>query len=352
MPLLVSLLLFSPVIKGTDMPLLMMLGGGFIVFMILIFSYYSMSWTPTTVYYGSYFMTGLLAIIVIIGLGILFKLFSGEFKKLSGWPGFFANLFFFIPCLASDGLQYLFYQFKITPNIVILLLFIEIALVLLYAYTPVIIDKILQKDNTLLLNHPVFINREIPIGNSSLLLTEPISDNSVYKQPDTYRTNYTFSMWIYLNPHSNSNSAYENGAKIFDFGNGKPSIYYYNQSNNTRLANKDVYGIQFTNKILDSSLNIIKSGNEISLPNQKWNNFVFNYFDSKVDLYVNGSLERTFEFSNNMPEYRPTDLITVGDKDGLQGAICNVHYYKTPLSAETISSLYNLLFMKNPPLNI
>ena len=351
-PLLLSLILFSPVIKANDMPLLMMLGGGFIIFMILIFSYYSMSWTPNTVYYGSYVMNTLLAVIVIIGLGIVFKLFSGQFKKLSGWPGFFANLFFFIPCLLSDGLQYLFYQFKITPNVVILLLFIEIALILLYAYMPVIMNKILQKDTTLLLDHPVFINRELPIGNSSLFLLEPIDDNSVYKQPNPYRTNYTFSMWIYLNPQSNSNSGYENGAKIFDFGNGKPSISYKNQSNNTRLANKDIYEIQFTNAKVDASFNRVETTYEISLPNQKWNNFVFNYFDSKVDLYVNGSLERTFEFSNNMPKYEPTDVITVGSKYGLLGAICNVHYYKTPLSAEKISTLYNLLYLKNPPFSI
>jgi len=315
--------------------------------MILIFSYYSMSWTPNTVYYGGYAMNILLLMIVVVGLGVVFKMFSGQFKKLSGWPGFYANLFFFIPCLVSDALQYLFNQFKITPNVVVLLLFIEIALILLYAYMPVIVDKIMQKDTSLILNHPVFIDKEIPIGNSSMFLLNPIDDNSVYKQPNPYRTNYTFSMWIYLNPQSNENSAYINGAKIFDFGNGKPSISYKNQSDNTRLANKDVYLVSFTNKGVARDAIY-----EISLPNQKWNNFVFNYFDSKVDLYINGSLERTFEFSNNMPEYLPTDVITVGSNNGLLGAICNVNYYKTPMSSEKIATLYNLLSMKNPPLTM
>jgi hypothetical protein len=343
-PLILSFILFSPLIKETDMPLLMMLGGGFIGFMILIYSYYTSSWTPSTVYYGGYLMNSLLFIIIAIGLAIIFKVFSGQLKKLSGWPGFFANLLFFIPCLMSDGLQYLANQFSITPNVVILLLFIEIIVILLYAYIPVIINKISQKNSALLLNHPVFMDKEIPIGNSSMFLMEPIDDNSVYKQANPYRTNYTFSMWIYLNPQSNANNAYINGAKIFDFGNGKPRISYKNQSDNTRLANKDIYAITFSNKG-DATY-------EISLPNQKWNNFVFNYFDSKVDLYINGSLERTFEFSNNMPEYLPTDVITIGDKNGLQGAICNINYYKTPLSSEKIVTLYNLLSMKNPPLNV
>jgi hypothetical protein len=83
-----------------------------IIFMILIFSYYSMAWTPNTVYYGSYVMNTLLAVIVIIGLGIVFKLFSGQFKKLSGWPGFFANLFFFIPFLLFAATMHLYYFLK------------------------------------------------------------------------------------------------------------------------------------------------------------------------------------------------------------------------------------------------
>jgi hypothetical protein len=136
------------------------------------------------------------------------------------------------------------------------------------------------------------------------------------------------------------------------FAETKYRLIDKNQSDNTRLANKDVYIIQFTNKRFDASNNRVESTYEISLPNQKWNNFVFNYIDSKVDLYINGSLERTFEFTNNVPKYLPTDVITVGSNNGLQGAICNINYYKTPISSETIVSLYNLLFMKNPPLNL
>jgi hypothetical protein len=343
-PLLISIFLFSPIVKMDDIPTLMILCGGFIAMMILLYTYFSMSWNSSTLYYGSHFMTALMFIIVIVGLGIFFKIFSGQLKKLTGWSGFFINLLFFLPCLLSDGLQYILHQFKITPNIVILLLFIEIVLILLYAYIPVIIDKISKKDTSTILNHPVFIDKEIPIGNSSLFLLNQIDDKNVYSGEQIYRSNYTFSMWIYLNQHSSSNAAYVNGAKIFDFGGGKPSIYYKNESSNTRIPNKDVYVVSFSNASPDAKY-------ELHLPNQKWNNFVLNYVDSKVDLYINGSLERTFEFSNNLPTYSATDVITIGDKNGLQGAICNVNYYKEPLSSEKIMLLYNLLSIKNPPIN-
>jgi hypothetical protein len=349
-PLLISFFIFSPMVNAEDMSLLSILGGGFIFLMIAIYIYYCSSWTPNSIYYSSYLMNALLFTIIIVGLGIVFKVFSGQVKKLSGWPGFFANLFFFIPCLLSDAVQYIFYQFKITPNIVILLLFIEIILIVLYACVPLIIDKISKSNTSTLVSRPMFINRAIPIGDSSLFLMNPIDDSNVNSQ--TYRTNYAFSMWIYLNQHSSANSSYTNSANIFDFGNGKPTIAFKNESTNTRLINKDVYIITFTNTSVDASNNQVDTNYEISLPNQKWNNFVFNYIDSKVDLYINGSLERTFEFANNVPNYLPTDVITVGSNNGLQGAICNINYYKTPISSETIVSLYNLLFMKNPPLNL
>lgn len=349
-PLLISFFIFSPLVKAGDGSTVMMLGAAFICMMIVIYSYYSTTWTPNTVYYGGYVMNILLLLILIVGLGVIFKVFSGQLKKLSGWPGFFSNLMFFIPCLLSDGMQYLFQQINITPNAVILLLFIEIALILLYLYIPVIIDKLSKTNTTLLLNRPVFIDKELPIGDSSLFLMSQSDDTSL--GGSIYRKNYTFSMWIYLNPPTQTNDEHTNGVKIFDFGNGKPKISYKNQSNNTRLLKKDTYEITFTNTALDASNNKIDTNYEISLPNQKWNNFVFNYLGSKVDLYINGSLERTFNFSNNVPVYLPTDVITVGSKNGLEGAICNVNYYKTPLSSDKIATIYNLLFMKNPPMNL
>lgn len=344
-PLLISIFIFSPSVNVDDMQITLLLGGGFIMMMIVLYSYFSISWNPTTLYYSSYSMNILLFIIFIVGLGILFKVFSGELKKMNGWPGFFINLLFFLPCLFNDGLQYLLNQFRITPNIVIILLFLEIVLVLLYVYIPVLINKISQSDKSTILNRPIFLDREIPIGDSSLFLLKPIDDSIVYKSEQVYRRNYTFSMWIYLNPQSSTNNAYVNGAKIFDFGGGKPRIDYKNQSNNTRIPNKDVYIISFSNTSPDAKY-------EIHLPNQKWNNFVFNYVDSKVDLYINGSLERSFEFSDNVPEYLPTDIITIGDKNGLQGSICNVRYLPDILTPEKIMLLYNLLHMRNPPLNI
>jgi hypothetical protein len=151
-------------------------------------------------------------------------------------------------------------------------------------------------------------------------------------------------MWIYLNPQSNSNAAYVEGTNIFSYGDGKPRITYKNDSGNKRQANVDVYTIYFSNT--DDSAKY-----DISLPNQKWNMFTFNYFDSKVDLYINGTLERTFEFTNNMPSYSASDSIAIGSDNGLDGSLCNLNYYKKPLTDLEIVTTYNLLALKNPPVD-
>lgn len=90
---------------------------------------------------------------------------------------------------------------------------------------------------------------------------------------------------------------------------------------------------------------------------QKWNQIVFNYTSSQVDLFINGHLEKTFVFNKDvdnptLPEYLPSDVISVGSTDGLDGAICNIKYHYAPQSKGQIATSYNLLMKQNPPINI
>ena len=70
---------------------------------------------------------------------------------------------------------------------------------------------------------------------------------------------------------------------------------------------------------------------------------MLNYNRNKVELYINGSLERTFSMTKNMPTYNDLDNITVGEDNGLDGGICNMVYYKHPLSPEQIALSYNTI---------
>ena len=85
------------------------------------------------------------------------------------------------------------------------------------------------------------------------------------------------------------------------------------------------------------------------------NNIVFNYNGNSVDIFINGALEYTYLFSNDKPSFQKTDIIVVGqdngqvNNDSIYGSICNVVYYKNPMTNIDIINNYNLLMYKNPP---
>ena len=87
----------------------------------------------------------------------------------------------------------------------------------------------------------------------------------------------------------------------------------------------------------------------LMIPSQKWNHIVFNYYENTVDLFINGNLERSMNLKNSPIHLLPTDIISVGEVNGIHGAICNIVYYAEPLTKTKISHVYNTNFMKNPP---
>jgi hypothetical protein len=309
--------------------------------------------TPTSISLVSNSLRLIIVLMIIIGLAIAYKFYSDRLKALTGWEGFFINFLFYIPCLISDGLEYLLQQYNITPNIVFVLLIIELLLALSYFYLPKLLKKSIKKTEIVLQNKPVYLNQETVVGNTEMFLFKPlnIDENSEYiDQNALYRRNYCISMWVFLNVHSSSTSAYKNETEIFDYSS-HPRITYKNVSNNPKSNDKGVYTFYFSNTKSKTIESDDDAKYELSIPNQKWNLISFNYFDTKVDLYINGNLERTYTFSDNIPQYSPEDLVKLGKDNGLNGAICNVSYNKKPLTSTEISTTYNINYMNNPPIS-
>lgn len=286
----------------------------------------------------------LLPIICMIALAIAYKPLSEYTYGLTGWSKFIMELIFYIPCLILDFFEYLKEQYKITPNVVYILFVIEILLILLYIYIPKLLKLKLKSKGKTLLNEPVFLNKEKIIGNSSI--TSLYNPNNVMNK-NTYKTNYAISLWVYLNTQSTSNAAYAKETTIFEYGsidptgkiNVKPRIAYKADDSG------DKYIFYFT-KFDENDSN---TKFELSLPTQKWNHIVLNYYDTRADLHINGKLERTYTFNGNMPAYSSSDVFKVGSEQGLDGAICSVDYFAYPLKETDIVNMYNMLVIKSPP---
>lgn len=323
---------------------------GFVIAFLTTILYFYASMNTQTVTSLFYIINMLIVLIAIVGLALFFYVFSNYLKSMEGWSGFFVYFIFYIPCLLLDFVKYIRNEFDMTSNIVFILFVIEIILILAYIYLPLLINYITYSDGIVLLKNSAFLDSSQIIGSNQYYLSPDMTQYSVFNlsttnpnSPPIYNKNYAITMWVYLNNQPANYSAYNSESNVFDYGNGKPRITYNNNDvtiNGSTMNNS--YTVYFTNTTKDSY--------EIKLPSQKWNNIVFNYSSTNVDLYINGNLERTFTFNdNNKPTYSSTDNVTIGSENGLNGAICNIRYYSSPLLSSKISNMYNLLMYKSPP---
>jgi hypothetical protein len=333
--------LVTPILKdATDPMTRIILIGALFVFILGVIYFYSNANTTTIVALG-YIMNILMGLIAIGALAIFFYVFSNYLKSLDGISGFVIYFLFYIPCLLVEFVQYVINDLKMTTSPVYILFVLEIVFVLLYIYVPKLINLIIQKDGMALLPGVAFLDISNIICNATQLQM-PISstnDGSVI----TYRTSYSISMWIYLNSQPTNYVAYAKETPIFNYGNGKPKITYYNNVESSNPDEVDKLLIYFTD--VDGI-----APYKVTIPKQNWNQVVFNYSSIQADLFINGNLEHTYIFNNDMPTYQSTDFITVGESNGLDGAICNVKYHTSPLTKFQIANSYNLLMNKNPPI--
>jgi hypothetical protein len=301
-------------------------------------------------------------IMLLMGLAMIFYIFNKNIKSESKSFSFFYYLIFYIPCLILDFVEYIIQEFKLTTNAVYILFVAEIVLGLVYIYIPKMITGAITQNSITLLPNYVYLDQRKTIATSDDLIMKDKflkhSDNHNINVP-TFRKNYGISMWIYLNVQAPNFQSYNKETTIFDYGGGKPKITYYSNTylNNGKIISENKLRIYYTTDhagtISDSSNLHVDNDNyfEISIPIQKWNQLIMNYDSNKVDLFVNGNLEKTIDLKDNIPRYLPTDTISVGSEDGLYGAICNVQYYKDTMSNLQIVNSYNLLMNKNPPIN-
>ena len=351
---LILLIVASFFIFNRKIKIFNLIAGLSIVGIVFIFCYYFNTILSFANRYGTFFNIILQIIIfsiIFVGLAIVFTIFEKKIRSLTGFPGLIVNLIFLIPCLITDFIEYIKEQLNITPNITFVLFIIEIIFILLYVYIPYLFTaKILQGvASKPLLTESLFLNakKDIaktndlePINRNEFGGSSNISEQSTDAMLDSdIRKNHTFSMWIYINQHS----PVVQERNIFNYGTSHPKISYISNDNDESTRNDMEY--------ITISVNAANAY-KFEIPKQKWNHVVFNYNNGSVDVFINGTLERTLYFNGvNHPIYTPTDLVTVGDENGINGAICNVEYYSTPLTQFQISSKYNLLMNKNPPMN-
>jgi hypothetical protein len=268
----------------------------------------------------------LLIAIVVVGISAVNNFFGRWLNNTEGWSGFIMNLIVYIPCLFADFIKYIKAQYGITSSVTFILLSIEAILIAGYVFIPSLISSKLKEDSITVMNSPEFLDNAV----TKNFVRQDRGDH------DYKRTNYAFSMWVYVNPQTNKNNTNSN---IFSYADVYPKISYI--KNNSKTG-KDVYRFA-----------VNKQKYDVSLMNQKWNNIVMNFNENDtVDIFINGNLERTFGKSDRKSLInKDRNAITIGSNNGIYGAICNIQYYNKPIRISDITANYNLLRNNNPPTN-
>lgn len=269
----------------------------------------------------------MLIAIVVVGISTVNNFFGRWLNNKPGMVGFIMNLIVYIPCLFADLIKYIKVQYGITSSVTFILLAIEAILIAGYAVIPMLISSKLKQDSVTVMNNPEFLDNEV----TKNFVKEDIGEH------ENKRTNYAFSMWVYVNPQTTQNDC---NFHIFSYAESYPKIRYI--KNDTQTG-KDVYRFEIENT----------PAYDVSLMNQKWNNIVMNFNDNNsVDIFINGNLERTFKTGERKELLNKTqNTIKIGHNNGLYGAICNIQYYNRPIRQNEITANYNLLRNNNPPTN-
>jgi hypothetical protein len=207
----------------------------------------------------------------------------------------------------------------------------------------------------------------------------PLSVAPIYTGKGPWN-NFAISMWVYVNPAPNTKVGYTKQTPIFSFSPG-PSDNYFTVHYNNDDKNQTLFDLDISNTNMNKNIFGSKNPIPFTMPLQKWNNIVFNVntqpvstpsstpgptvygsisrpidvpTTTTIDVFLNGELIQSCPL-NSTPKFSPTDSLKIGSGtidaniDGLYGAICNITYYREPLSRLSLIYNYNKLVINNPP---
>jgi hypothetical protein len=152
--------------------------------------------------------------------------------------------------------------------------------------------------------------------------------------------NYSISCWVFIDNYDGNKNG-ETNKSIIKFGNKLNMLFNpYEKEIILKVdsCNDSIDKKNCKTKIAFRTKNILF---------QRWNNFIFNYDSGTLDVFVNN---RLISSTPNISPLINNDSITVGDNNGVEGAICNVMYFSTILTKQDINKLYSFFYVSNPPI--
>ena len=282
--------------------------------------------------------------LVLVILTLIYKTIIVQFpsanSKKDSFISLIVNLILYIPCFFNGLFDSTMknvnsnYDTKTSSGSIILLL-LSIILLGGYVFSPYFFKKITLQGGKLLVNKPVYTDTLYTLASYE----ELNGSNDI-----DYR--YGLSFWVYINstPTKTTSNKF---VSLLNYGN-KPNILY-KASTNTFMITMEQKGLtKEHNKLIDFDENnnrIIYKNNDLLL--QKWNNIIINYSGGTLDVFLNNELVKS---AIEVVPYMTLDTLTIGSNNGVDGGICNVVYFKEPLTVSKMYILYNMVKDKSVPI--
>jgi hypothetical protein len=290
-----------------------------------------------------------IAIIVIV-LGLIYRIISVPLPGGNNNKNTFINLImsiiFYIPCYFNEIFDSIgkIISGKYSGEAGSLLMLICVfVLFIIYFRMPSVFNIVNTQGGKQLVNKPVNTNSEYALGTYQDL-----------NGSEQYDYQYGLSFWVFVHaapPSMNEN--YNKFTSLLNFGN-KPNVLYNGSTNtlmvtieNSEDIQTDISGRNTLYKLTEYTENgdrILYKNNNFLL--QKWNNIIINYSGGILDIFLNGDLMKS---NIGVVPYYKLDNLTIGHDDGIEGGICNVVYFKKPLTTTNIYYLYNMVKNRVPP---
>jgi hypothetical protein len=300
-------------------------GAGFLAFLLIVYFLNYINLSSKMVFLATGFIQMVVILMIIVALAIIYKIGYNYMYKLPGWSGFIVNLIFYIPCMLLDLLEYIKADFQQAPKVVYVLLIFELILGLLYIYAPKITKafakSLSNKDGKVVLQEPLRISNESRLSSYVDLHKGKISDDPIINNK------FAISAWVYIIPTHSTHSSSD--VTVLEFTDYHPRLIY-NGAKYKAFLNQSNYV-------------------EFDMPPQKWNHVVFNYTKSTADIFVNGEIKGSIKRDATNEGLSLSDVIVVGQKNGLSGGVCNIVYFGRPLLKYEIETIYTLNKGSDPP---
>ena len=169
---------------------------------------------------------------------------------------------------------------------------------------------------------------------------------------------YALSGWFFVDADPPSTkTSYNEFVSILNFGT-KPQILFRAGTHTLRIVVPFNHKDENQNREKEKDENkkakkdVDENGNRIVYEStnfefQKWNHLLVQQRGGTLDVFLNGELVAS---ANEVVPFMKYDVLTVGSRNGINGGVCNVLFFRRPLMQHQIQWMYSANKRSSPPI--